>query len=124
MTAQVLPYVADHQGILAKLSCAEILEREFEHEVWHLNAADWDTLEEAIRSTEWRALCSGTAEDALAYFQETLCLLIKYISKRKVRITKRSHLWLNERNQKAITRKIPQRIVSRMPVNRRNVQKW
>ena len=56
--------------------------------------------------TECHALSNGTAEDALAYFQEVLWLhLVKYIPRRNVKITKRSHPWLNERSQKAIQRK-------------------
>ena len=99
---RVLPYVADHKGILAELPCAEILEMAFEREVWHLASADWDSLEEALNMIEWHALSNGTAEDALAYFQEVLWLhLVKYFPRRKVKITKRSHPWLNERNQKS-----------------------
>ena len=103
---RVLPYVADHKGILAELPCAEILQMAFEREVWHLASADWNGLEEAMNVVEWHALGNGTAEDALAYFQEVLWLhLVKYIPRRNVKITKRSHPCLNERSQKAIQRK-------------------
>ena len=68
----VLPYVADHKGLPAKLLCTEVLEPEFEREVWPLGMEDWDTLEGALRATEWRVLCEGTAEDALSHFQEIL----------------------------------------------------
>ena len=37
---RVLPYVADHKGVLVTLPCAEILEIDFEREVWHLASAD------------------------------------------------------------------------------------
>ena len=45
VSVRVLPYVADHKGVLAKLSCPEILESSFEREVWDLASADWEELE-------------------------------------------------------------------------------
>ena len=103
---RILPYVADHKGVLATLPCMEILEMSFEREVWHLAAADWGALEKALRATEWRPLRNGTAEDALAHFQEVLWfLLIKFVLRRTIKVVKRSHPWLNERSQRAIQRK-------------------
>ena len=103
---RVLPYVADHKGVLVTLPCAEILEMDFEREVWHLASADWGGLEKALEDMDWLPLSKGTAEDALAYFQEVLWFqLVKHIPRRKIKVTKRSHPWLNERSQKAIQRK-------------------
>ena len=57
---------------LATLPCIKALEMFFEREVWHHATADWEASEEALRATEWRPLCDGTAEDVLAHFQKVL----------------------------------------------------
>ena len=86
----VLPYIADHKGVLIKLPCQEILESTFEREVWHLAGADWTGLQTELENTDWQALSQGSAEDALGIFQEMLWLqLVRPIPRRKIKVTKR-----------------------------------
>ena len=106
LSAEVLPYIADHKGVLCKLPCREILEKDVEREVWQLNKADWDGLKEALNQFDWHALQNGTAEDALAFFYEVLWNhLIKFIPRCSIKEKKSSHPWLNQRSIDAIKRK-------------------
>ena len=106
VTASITPKVADHKGVLFKLPFAEVLETEIEREVWHLRSANWSELKQSLDIFDWHQLRRGTAEDALALFQEVLWNhLLKYIPRRTIRTTKRSHPWLNERSKEAIRKK-------------------
>ena len=105
-SVKVLPYIADHKGILCKLPCHEILDKEVEREVWQLREARWDELEDSLKQFDWKQLRNGTAEDALSFFYEILWNhLIKYIPRRRVKEKKSSHPWLNERSISAVKRK-------------------
>ena len=105
-TAAIMPYVADHKGVWIKLPFPEVLETSFDREVWHLASADWKRLKQVLLDIDWLPFNDGTAEDALAFFLEILWyLLVKHVPRRKIRVTKSSHPWLNDRSKDAIRRK-------------------
>jgi len=105
-SAKVLPRIADHKGILAKLPLPEVLESEVEREVWILARADWKALIKELLAFDWSALAKGSAEDSFNYFLDVLWLhLVKHIPRQRIKSKKSSHPWLNERCRKAIARK-------------------
>ena len=85
----VLPYIADHKGVLVKLPLPEVLESSVAREVWLLTKADWSKLRKELLAYDWNGLQKGTAEDALNHFIEVLWLhLVKHIPRRKIKTRK------------------------------------
>ena len=105
-SAITTPKIADHKGVLIKLPFPEVLENFIEREVWILREADWTSLKASLGNFDWHQLGRGTAEDALNLFLEVLWYnLVTYIPRRRIKIPKRSHPWLNEKSKAAILRK-------------------
>ena len=66
----VMPYIADHKRILAKLPLPVVLESVVEREVWLLKKANWAELKLELQAFDCKKLREGTAETALQYFLE------------------------------------------------------
>ena len=106
ISVKVMPYIADHKGLLCRLPFREILENSVVREVWDFNSAEWKELRLALDAFDWGGLSKGTAEDALTFFHEVLWQhLVKFIPRRKIVEVKSSHPWLNERTKRAISKK-------------------
>ena len=105
-SATVLPYIADHAGVLVRLPIPEVKETKMERIVWDISKANWKDLEAELEAMDWTILARGTAEDALNIFMDVLWnLLIKYIPQKKIVCKKSSHPWLNSKCQAAILKK-------------------
>ena len=105
--ADILSYIADHKGVLVKLSLTAVSETEIKREVWDLKNADWKALHKELSEMDWSSLKKGTAEDAVNLFHELLWfLLIKYIPRKEVKCKKSSHPWMNSRCEKVIFEKM------------------
>jgi len=102
----MVPYIADHKGVMTTLPLPEVLESIVSREVWMLKKADWRSLKHELRSYDWTCLDKGTAEEALDHFMEALwLLLVKHIPRKKIETRKCTHPWLNDRCRKAVERK-------------------
>ena len=53
ISVKVMPYIADHKGILCKLPFREILEKSVEREVWDFRSAEWKELDKALKEFDW-----------------------------------------------------------------------
>jgi len=105
-TVKVLPMIADHRSVLAKLPLPAAMERKVAREVWMLAKADWKQLRKELGEFDWSQLHVGSAEDALQYFLQVLWLhLVRHIPRRRIEVTKHSHGWMTDRSKAAIQKK-------------------
>jgi len=103
---QVLPKIADHKAILAKIPMPKVQQQKSSRYVWLLNKANWTGLEKDLQEIDWAPLKKGTSQDALNYFLEMLWYAFnRHIPYKAVEIKKQSHPWLNDRCENAITKK-------------------
>jgi len=105
-SSKVMPYIADHRGVMVKLPTPEVLERSVAREVWILKKANWRDLEDDLGKYNWQGLSEDSAESALEHFLEVLWLhLVKHIPRTQVTNKKSTHPWLNEKCRAAIRQK-------------------
>jgi len=105
-SAEVLPLIADHKGVLVKLPLPAFLEMQTTRTVWQLSKANWKALEADLRHFDWAMLQNGSAEDSFTNFFEALWqFLLKYIPQKQITSKKSTHPWLNERCKNAILKK-------------------
>ena len=105
-SVKVLPKIADHKAVLAKLPLPVVLETTVEREVWLLQKANWTDLKSDLQAYDWNKLGEGTAEESLQYFLEILWYhLVKHIPRTTIKNRKSTHPWLNDRSKAAIARK-------------------
>jgi len=71
-----------------------------------LKEANWTQLKRDLEEYDWAILQEGATEKSLDMFLEILWLhLVKYIPRRRLDITKKSHPWVNDRSRNAIREK-------------------
>ena len=82
---QVMPYIADHKGVMSTLPFPEVLETTVVREMWMLNEANWNSLKYELKEWDWTDLDNDIAEEALDLFLEFLWrLLVKCISRKQI----------------------------------------
>ena len=93
----VLPKIADHNAILAKMKVRIPTCKKIVREVWHFRGAAWHNLKCELRACSWQRLEHGTVDEAVEYFLELLkSLCNKYIPTGKITENKGSHPWLTD----------------------------
>ena len=97
--------IADHKPIIATIPLPEPSSTVITRDVWILQKANWSALEKDLKGIDWRALGRGTAEDALHFFMEVFNCLQKHVPYKTIRQERKSHPWLNEKCEEAVTAK-------------------
>ena len=104
--SDVLPAIADHNGVLTKMLLPKVEKKEVSRNGWIFQLAKWEDIKEALSNWNWQKLNEGFVDDAVNYFYEILQLhMKKYIPFRAFHEKKMSHPWINARCEQAIASK-------------------
>ena len=105
-TTTLLPKLADHCGVLARVEVPTPQETVVTREVWCYKRAKWNLLKEKLQKTDWAEVLQGDGHAAAQNLTDYLLEAAKEcIPKRRLNQTKSSHPWLNERCKEALRAK-------------------
>ena len=99
----VLPRIADHSPVLAKLSFDPIHEIPHTRAVWDYKHANWDALNHAFSHTDWNTLLNKNVDDATDTLKNYITATAKqFIPTRTLHDKTTSHPWLDDDCRNAI----------------------
>ena len=104
--AEVVAPIADHCGIVAKVSLPCPRDFRVTREVWHFKGAAWTNLKCALRECDWNRLSHGSVDSAVNYFLDLLITKCEeFIPHNKLSLLKATHPWLDAACESAIRQK-------------------
>ena len=98
--------LSDHHCIFARVPLPIPEEKHTYRQIWKFKAAAWQNMKIELRRIDWTRLQNSSVDDAVKYFTDLLWYLcLKFIPSETIKVSKRSHPWLNERCKVAIEKK-------------------
>lgn len=103
---KVIPYIADHKGLVIHLPMNAPVVKDLPRRVWHFRGAAWRDMKYDLCSHDWQILQEGTPNDATNCFTSYLTELCeRYIPQTEIIVRKQTHPWLNDACRNAIRTK-------------------
>ena len=107
ITVEVLPEIADHRLVSAKMTLRVPVVETRSRTVWNFRQADWRQLEIDLEGTDWEALCSSADVDTCVngIFDSVMSCAESSIPRRQLTERKSTHEWLTPEVTQAVARK-------------------